>query len=1287
MRNVKSLNKTKVLGLILMGFLYCPMSIYASVVISSLTSFTPGSVLNPGQSISVTVVYTQNNQYQNSCFLLAVSPNNGSIPCGGANQTYLEGSDSGDVCFPYVNTNPQTIVWNLTLPNSLTQGNYYLNLQYGTNYTGCNGNQMDGAIQTIPFSVPFPPPAITLDKSAEGNTATPGDLILFRMDYTYTNTGPVTITDPLPSQVSLAAANGSEISSGGTIAGSTATWVLPFSSAKVAGYVWVLTKVNAAVTGQINNTATAQSSNVGQVNSSTSVEVGGKFQLSKNESVTTINAGDTMTYTLNYSIGGTSLQTSDSFMNDTVGSTWYGVGNPPVNTISGYDGTQFYTDDPNDAVTWTVRNDPVTEGNYLDVQTWGNNNTDGYVPLLRNSPQSPFCPVGDVFEVEGDVDIPSLLQNGSNNAPGEDATLVIMDQVALPHYGFELILSRDNAPGFFALQENSASNSYKAVTVVNSGFKSTAMSGNPPVNADTWYTIKAQVTHLASGSIEIKAVVWPVGTPEPINQWDIDYTTTEAATGMNCSSGQIWQYGFQSNPGSASGTYSAGRDFFSNLRMFADDPAVNTRVWDTAPTGITYVGASPVTSSGPVPLLWSFPGTIYDQSGSITWWGVAACAGESGLTNVSEIFDDLSAAPVTSNTVIASIICSTNTPTNTPTNTATYTPTNTPTSTPTQTPTFTQTATPTQTATYTPTNTPTQTPTPTATYTQTDTPTVTNTVTPTVSPTQTFTYTPTVSPTNTFTVTNTVTPTNTDTATPTQTPQFTYTQTFTFTPTLSPTDTSTYTPTVSPTSTYTVTDTKTPTATNTVTNTPTMTNTPTPTATVTATATQTATPTAYVLVDVTKKVSDPAPMSDEALIFTLNVSVPFSGATNVTITDTVPAGLTYVSAPQPSSPPGGTFSVVALPTVAPTPGTGDMLVWSFPSMPQGNYSYTYNATVNDFMPGGMPITNYAAWNYPPNVQVPTVTNAALTIQGNYQVRIGVYNEAGELVDLLLAPKDFSEAIQSVNMNLNTLTSINDIIQITFHGVVLATWNGTTTGGQEVTNGQYYVKVDNIDPEGVVNTQTQSVLVARHLATVNVNIYNEAGEIVKHLDEVVADAVTMNTGFTLSTSTFSPGLQGGSSSDLKISLSGGTTVTWDGRGDNGEFLTNGQYTVVVTTVDGQGGNATVSKQVTIYRTSVDLPNGYVSVYPNPYSPKNNPPPFITIRVGGNYSVSANIYTVAGELVAKVQSLPGNNYATWDPTTQTLNGSYGVASGLYIAVVVIEDPQGATQTTAHKIVFIH
>jgi flagellar hook assembly protein FlgD len=629
----------------------------------------------------------------------------------------------------------------------------------------------------------------------------------------------------------------------------------------------------------------------------------------------------------------------------------------------------------------------------------------------------------------------------------------------------------------------------------------------------------------------------------------------------------------------------------------------------------------------------------------------------------------------------------THTPTVSPTNTDTITPTSTPTNTPTVTNTHTPTVSPTNTNTVTPTVSPTNTFTVTFTDTQTNTPTITNTVTPTVSPTNTDTITATFTQTETPTNTPAYTPTYTFTPTPTASPTNTFTVTNTWTPSNTPTVTNTNTYTVSPTFTYTATTTKTPTATYTETNTPTMTNTPTPTATVTATATPTATPTIYVLVNVGKTVSDAAPTSNEALVFTLNVSVPFGGASNVNITDTIPAGLTYVSAPQPSNPPGGTFNTFPLPTVAPTPGTGSLLIWSFPSMPQGNYSYTYNATVNDFSPGGQPITNYAAWNYPPNVTVPNVTNAALTVQGNFQVRIGVYNEAGELVDLLLAPKDFSEAIQNVNISANSLTSINDIIQISFHGVVLATWNGTNSNGTEVTNGQYFVKIDNIDPEGVVNTQTQSVLVARHLATVTVNIYNEAGEVVRHLEETVADSVTMNSGFTLSTSTFEPGNQGGSNSNLQITLSGGTIINWDGRGDNGEYLTNGQYTVVVTTVDGQGGDATVSKQLTIFRTSVDLPNGYVSVFPNPYSSKNNTQPYITIRVGGNYSVSANIYTVTGELVAKVQSLPGNNYATWDPTTQTVNGSYGVASGLYIAVVVISDPQGATQRTTHKIAYIH
>ena len=119
--------------------------------------------------------------------------------------------------------------------------------------------------------------------------------------------------------------------------------------------------------------------------------------------------------------------------------------------------------------------------------------------------------------------------------------------------------------------------------------------------------------------------------------------------------------------------------------------------------------------------------------------------------------------------------------------------------------------------------------------------------------------------------------------------------------------------------------------------------------------------------------------------------------------------------------------------------------------------------------------------------------AALTMQGNYTVRIRVYNEAGELV-YSFPVTHYSEADPEREHEPQHPGIDQRPGSVTFHGVVLGTWNGTTNGGTEVTNGKYYIKVDNIDPTGVVNTQTQAVLVARHLATLTVNIYNEAGEI-------------------------------------------------------------------------------------------------------------------------------------------------------------------------------------------------
>jgi len=54
------------------------------------------------------------------------------------------------------------------------------------------------------------------------------------------------------------------------------------------------------------------------------------------------------------------------------------------------------------------------------------------------------------------------------------------------------------------------------------------------------------------------------------------------------------------------------------------------------------------------------------------------------------------------------------------------------------------------------------------------------------------------------------------------------------------------------------------------------------------------------------------------------------------------------------------------------------------------------------------------------------------------------------------------------------------------------------------NGNYYVKVDNIDTFGVVRTTTQEVTVNRSLYKADLTIYNEAGEVVRHLLTYVDD---------------------------------------------------------------------------------------------------------------------------------------------------------------------------------------
>ncbi|HJT23373.1 MAG TPA: hypothetical protein VJ873_02275, partial [bacterium] len=430
-------------------------------------------------------------------------------------------------------------------------------------------------------------------------------------------------------------------------------------------------------------------------------------------------------------------------------------------------------------------------------------------------------------------------------------------------------------------------------------------------------------------------------------------------------------------------------------------------------------------------------------------------------------------------------------------------------------------------------------------------------------------------------------------------------------------------------------------------------------------------------------VSNQSPTSNDVLTYSIQLSVPDNAASGVTITDTVPAGLTFQSIGTVANPPGPvSTAIIPLPTPGTTPGTGTLLVWTFPGpIPPGDYTLTYNVSVPSFSAAGQAVTNYAALTYSQN-STPQIAQAALTITGNYTVRINVYNEAGEVVKTLLV-KQYSQPIQSMSLqSSDTLVSINDKINIVYQGQVIGTWDGTDNSGDEVTNGKYYIKLDNIDISGNITSITQMASVARHLAHVSVNIYNEAGEIVRHLENVTADAVTLANGLNLSANTFSPSYQSGTAnSTLTVTLSDGITLVWDGRNDNGQIVPSGQYFVEVQSNDGTGGTATVTKQVNVFHNGLSLTGTPVAVYPNPDSQRANGT-VIYFATDPSLSLKADIYTVAGEWLPGVQLQPmGNGVYKWDFAGRT------IASGIYLADIQITDAQGGFQRQVTKILIVH
>jgi hypothetical protein len=492
------------------------------------------------------------------------------------------------------------------------------------------------------------------------------------------------------------------------------------------------------------------------------------------------------------------------------------------------------------------------------------------------------------------------------------------------------------------------------------------------------------------------------------------------------------------------------------------------------------------------------------------------------------------------------------TPTNTPTRTATRTATPSPTATFTRTASPTPSATPTQSPTRTATLTPSPTPTPSDTPTQTLTRTPTSTASPTVTfsftpsppftathtPTRTESFTPSDTPSQTPSRTATATPSATPTATLSFTESYTRTQTVTpsATPTVTPsiTETTLFSPTFTPT--WTDTPTATPSATQTSTFSPTQTYSFTPTATPTATPTQTfsytATRTATPSVTLTYTDSPTVTVSPSItqtpipVPFQLRVTVYNSAGERVRLLFDGSAAVLPTAITMDRSVIRSGLDSVSLDLLGALSSGGSTVAW---------------LGQND---SGQPVKGgmyYIKLEYQdPFGAVTTFTESLQVLEGKAGNRLDIFNSAGELVmranfggltrtvtDLAMDSSVLAAAFKadgSAEGRIEGTVTLSDGSQEPF------SWDGRDMNGQPLASGTYTMLLVNETQQGsVVVSKSVSIIrgadaglswdpilgpnpapVAGHpvwgrklqlryppgeLFTVNVSLYNQAGELV------------------------------------------------------------------------------------------------------------------------------------------------------------------------------------------------
>jgi flagellar hook assembly protein FlgD len=399
----------------------------------------------------------------------------------------------------------------------------------------------------------------------------------------------------------------------------------------------------------------------------------------------------------------------------------------------------------------------------------------------------------------------------------------------------------------------------------------------------------------------------------------------------------------------------------------------------------------------------------------------------------------------------------------------------------------------------------------------------------------------------------------------------------------------------------------------------------------------------------------------------------------VTLVDSLPTTLaeTYMTG---SAAPSAAFDP-----------TANTLTWVVPSLGPGasvtvNYAMAVALTGSQFNP----IVNNAQLSYSGGT---VNTSAAVSVVGDYVIKLAVYNSAGEKVKDL-ATFEIGADISNFQIVGQTITTENGVAQFFYNGHLMTSWDATDTQGQKVANGTYFVKIDSTTPFGSTTSITQNIYVNIVRSTMLVTIYNQAGEAVRtftteQIESQMAGGVyqpsDLNLGLMqLSGQVFTPSYQNPTApgNRLIITLGSGNTLAWDGTNDAGVIVDSGIYFVEIQSNVPDKSNQQVVRQVRVLNPHQGPGTGVVLV-PNPIHLSQTTQ--AQFQIGLNSSqvtgTQVKIYTIAGEWIQTLPNLPGNpGLVNWDL-------SNGLASGTYLAVVEVLIGDSVLQRQILKVAILH